>query len=124
MPNKRMNPSYGRTLGNNFFIGCFYAGIAGALLAHWVGFMNAEQFSLIESIENQSFILAFEALHPRDYTERYHIGGEYQYNNVLAVRAGYKFIKIYANYGMVPLFTKNGGPELYPFNVGLILFSF
>jgi len=33
-----------------FFIGCFLAGIAGALLAHWVGFMNAEQFSLIESI--------------------------------------------------------------------------
>ena len=33
-----------------FFIGCFLAGIAGALLAHWVGFMNAEQFSLTESI--------------------------------------------------------------------------
>lgn len=33
-----------------FFIGCFLAGIAGALLAHWVGFMNAEQFSLKESI--------------------------------------------------------------------------
>ena len=33
-----------------FFIGCFMAGIAGALLAHWVGFMNAEQFSLSESI--------------------------------------------------------------------------
>ena len=33
-----------------FFIGCFMAGIAGALLAHWIGFMNAEQFSLTESI--------------------------------------------------------------------------
>ncbi|MFC1964458.1 branched-chain amino acid ABC transporter permease [Chloroflexota bacterium] len=33
-----------------FFIGCFLAGIAGSLLAHWVGFMNAEQFSLTESI--------------------------------------------------------------------------
>ncbi len=33
-----------------FFIGCFLAGIAGALLAHWIGFMNAEQFSLTESI--------------------------------------------------------------------------
>jgi branched-chain amino acid transport system permease protein len=33
-----------------FFIGCFFAGIAGALLAHWIGFMNAEQFSLTESI--------------------------------------------------------------------------
>jgi len=33
-----------------FFIGCFFAGIAGALLAHWIGFLNAEQFSLSESI--------------------------------------------------------------------------
>ncbi len=33
-----------------FFIGCFMAGIAGALLAHWTGFMNAEHFSLAESI--------------------------------------------------------------------------
>ncbi|MFC2007684.1 branched-chain amino acid ABC transporter permease [Chloroflexota bacterium] len=33
-----------------FFIGCFLAGIAGALLAHWIGFMNAEQFGLKESI--------------------------------------------------------------------------
>jgi branched-chain amino acid transport system permease protein len=33
-----------------FFIGCFFAGISGALLAHWIGFLNAEQFSLTESI--------------------------------------------------------------------------
>jgi branched-chain amino acid transport system permease protein len=33
-----------------FFIGCFFAGIAGALLAHWIGFLNTEQFSFTESI--------------------------------------------------------------------------
>jgi len=33
-----------------FFIGCFLAGIAGSLLAHWIGYMNAEHFSLTESI--------------------------------------------------------------------------
>ena len=33
-----------------FFIGCFFAGIAGCLLAHWTGFMSAEYFSLTESI--------------------------------------------------------------------------
>jgi len=33
-----------------FFIGCFLAGIAGSLLAHWIGFMNAEHFSLMQSI--------------------------------------------------------------------------
>jgi branched-chain amino acid transport system permease protein len=33
-----------------FFIGCFMAGIAGSLLAHWIGFMNAEHFRLTDSI--------------------------------------------------------------------------
>jgi branched-chain amino acid transport system permease protein len=33
-----------------FFIGCFFAGIAGALLAHWTGTLSAEQFSFTESI--------------------------------------------------------------------------
>jgi len=42
----------------------------------------------------------------------------------LTFRAGYKFIKVYANYGMVPVFKPDTGPEIYPINVGLILFSF
>lgn len=42
----------------------------------------------------------------------------------LTIRAGYKFVKFYANYGMIPLFTKNNGPEIHPINVGLILCSF
>jgi len=33
-----------------FFIGCFFAGISGSLLAHWIGYMNAEHFSLTTSI--------------------------------------------------------------------------
>ena len=33
-----------------FFIGCFLAGIAGALLAQWTGFLNAENFTLADSI--------------------------------------------------------------------------
>ncbi|MDD5189728.1 MAG: branched-chain amino acid ABC transporter permease [Dehalococcoidales bacterium] len=33
-----------------FFIGCFLAGIAGGLTAHWVGFISGENFSLTESI--------------------------------------------------------------------------
>ena len=33
-----------------FFVGCFLAGIAGSLFAHWVGFMNAENFTLADSI--------------------------------------------------------------------------
>jgi branched-chain amino acid transport system permease protein len=33
-----------------FFIGCFFAGIAGSLFAHYTGSLNAEQFSFTESI--------------------------------------------------------------------------
>ena len=33
-----------------FFLGCFLAGIAGSLTAHWVTYVSAEQFSITESI--------------------------------------------------------------------------
>ena len=33
-----------------FFIGCFMAGIAGALLAHWTGSITTENFTLSEAI--------------------------------------------------------------------------
>jgi branched-chain amino acid transport system permease protein len=33
-----------------FFVGCFFAGIAGGLFAHWTGSLNAEMFSFTESI--------------------------------------------------------------------------
>jgi len=33
-----------------FFTGCFLAGIAGSLLAHWIGFMNTENFTIMDSI--------------------------------------------------------------------------
>jgi branched-chain amino acid transport system permease protein len=33
-----------------FFIGCFFAGISGALYAHYTGSLNAEQFSFTDSI--------------------------------------------------------------------------
>ncbi len=33
-----------------FFIGCFLAGISGALYAHWTGSLNTEMFSFSESI--------------------------------------------------------------------------
>ncbi len=38
----------------------------------------------------QSFLVAIDASHPRDYTERIQIGGEYSIG-VLKLRAGYKF---------------------------------
>ena len=33
-----------------FFIGCFLAGIAGSLLAHWIGYMSVEHFTIMDSI--------------------------------------------------------------------------
>jgi branched-chain amino acid transport system permease protein len=33
-----------------FFIGCFLAGIAGSLMAHWVGRISAESFTISDSI--------------------------------------------------------------------------
>ena len=33
-----------------FFVGCFFAGIAGSLTAHWVGFVSPEKFDLILSL--------------------------------------------------------------------------
>jgi long-subunit fatty acid transport protein len=36
-------------------------------------------------------LISIDALHPRDYTERIHVGGEYWYNDMIALRAGYKF---------------------------------
>jgi hypothetical protein len=38
-----------------------------------------------------SLVLCFDAIHPRDYTERIHIGGEYWFKDLMAIRAGYKF---------------------------------
>ncbi|MEJ2355376.1 MAG: PorV/PorQ family protein [candidate division WOR-3 bacterium] len=40
--------------------------------------------------QGQSFLVAIDASHPRDYTQRLQIGGEYSIG-VLKLRAGYKF---------------------------------
>lgn len=33
-----------------FFIGCFFAGIAGSLFAHWMMYVNVEQFPLTDAV--------------------------------------------------------------------------
>ena len=40
---------------------------------------------------NDPLLISIDALHPRDYTERIHVGGEYWYNGMIALRSGYKF---------------------------------
>jgi len=41
--------------------------------------------------ENHILSIACDALHPRDYSEHVHLGMEYTYNQLLFLRAGYKF---------------------------------
>jgi hypothetical protein len=41
-----------------------------------------------------------------------------------SARIGYRFLNLYANYSLVPLFEKDKGPELYPFTIGLTLVNF
>ncbi len=36
-------------------------------------------------------LVEFDAIHPRDYTERLNVGLEYLFNNMFAFRAGYRF---------------------------------
>jgi hypothetical protein len=42
----------------------------------------------------------------------------------VTLRAGYRFIKLYANLSMVSLFKRNLGPEVYPVTVGLTVINF
>ncbi len=42
----------------------------------------------------------------------------------LSLRAGFKFIKVFANYNVIQLFQTGKGTELYQFSVGLMLLSF
>ena len=40
---------------------------------------------------SHSLSLAFDAIHPRDFSERIYLGGEYWFQEMLALRVGYKF---------------------------------
>lgn len=42
----------------------------------------------------------------------------------LTFRIGYRFIKLFANYDLVPLFKENRGPKVFPVSAGIILISF
>jgi len=46
---------------------------------------------LMGAEHTNSLLIAVDAIHPRDYTERIHLGAEYFFMNMIALRAGYKF---------------------------------
>lgn len=39
---------------------------------------------------DRSFVFSIDLVHPRDYSQRIHLGGEFWYNNMIAARVGYK----------------------------------
>lgn len=45
---------------------------------------------LFGGVQNNQLLVSLDALHPRDWTERLHLGAEYIFADLLAVRAGYK----------------------------------
>ncbi len=51
----------------------------------------ADVFELLGMSEKQSLLVALDAVHPRDYTERVHLGLEYGLNDMFFFRTGYKF---------------------------------
>lgn len=52
--------------------------------------MAMDLFSLTNLGPNHKLTLAADIIHPRDYTERAHIGAEYLFLQSVALRAGYK----------------------------------
>ncbi len=51
-----------------------------------------EVFDILgDTPEDMALNLEIDAIHPRDYTERLHVGAEFLFKNMIAARAGYKF---------------------------------
>ena len=48
-------------------------------------------FDFMGGGSNNSLTLALDAIHPRDYSERIHVGAEYWYAGMVSLRGGYKF---------------------------------
>mgnify|MGYP006288984445 CR=1 FL=1 len=49
-----------------------------------------DAFDFFGGSPNNALTLSVDALHPKDYTERLHLGAEYMFLNTLAFSAGYK----------------------------------
>lgn len=98
----------------NFSVQFKYEEVAFQLpLLFTMGFCGDLLDLLGESQPDKALNVEIDALHPRDYTERLHIGLEYIYKDLMTVRAGYKF-----NYDEAGLTLGVG------FNVGGVKFDY
>ena len=53
--------------------------------------MAMDLLEAFSEAEDQSLTLAVNWLHPRDYSERLHVGAEYGFMDMVFLRGGYKF---------------------------------
>ena len=53
-----------------------------------IGF-SIDAFDFVDGLENQSFLVTFDAVNPRSFQEFFSIGGEYKFMDTLSLRAGY-----------------------------------
>lgn len=60
-------------------------------LTFYLGFSMDVLDFIKEEHPTNSLVLELDAIHPRDYPERIHLGSEYWFKDMLALRAGYKF---------------------------------
>lgn len=59
--------------------------------------------------------------------EKLKVPGHYSIHNFkygVMVRGGYRWVKVFATYDLIPFFKNNKGPELTPFTFGVTLISF
>ncbi len=60
--------------------------------------LSMNMLDLVEEKPASSLILAIDAIHPRDYTERINVGLEYNYLGIFQLRGGYRSNYDIANY--------------------------
>ncbi len=68
--------------------------------------LAVDVFDVLGMGGNNSLLVAMDAIHPRDYTERIHLGAEFMFMDMVALRAGYK-----TNYD-IESFSLGGGVKL------------
>ncbi|MCX6170204.1 MAG: PorV/PorQ family protein [Ignavibacteriales bacterium] len=91
-------------------------------LIYRVGF-SVDAFGLANiASEKHKLIIAIEGVNPRDYSERFHIGSEYVFDDTFAIRAGYKFNYDVESFSFGTGFKFKGAQIDYAFsNFGAIL---
>lgn len=55
------------------------------------GYLFSPNDALLGNIGNQSILISYDLIQPRDYNQQYGLGMEYAFNNMFFLRGGYKF---------------------------------